>query len=206
MHAGIDIAVGYGTPIHASAGGTVIFAGWMGGYGNFVIIDHGGGLSTGYAHQSSIAVGGGSVAQGQVIGYVGCTGHCFGPHLHFEVRVNGSSGRSARLPLGALDVGAEALPPARCVAEGRAQARLDERDPCWLESGVGSGAAPRPVERVLDEVRLDGIAGEVAAGVDEVFVAFDLTRERVGAKEMSLAAVAAVVVARVLGVELLERS
>ena len=90
LHAGIDIGVGYGTPIHASASGTVIFAGWMGGYGNFVIIDHGGGLSTGYAHQSSIAVGGGTVSQGQVIGYVGCTGHCFGPHLHFEVRINGS--------------------------------------------------------------------------------------------------------------------
>jgi murein DD-endopeptidase MepM/ murein hydrolase activator NlpD len=91
MHMGIDIAVGYGTPIHASAGGAVIFAGWMGGYGNLVIVDHGGGLSTAYAHQSSIAVGGGSVAQGQVLGYVGCTGHCFGPHLHFEVRVNGSA-------------------------------------------------------------------------------------------------------------------
>jgi murein DD-endopeptidase MepM/ murein hydrolase activator NlpD len=90
MHTGIDIAVGYGTPIHAAASGTVIFAGWMGGYGNFVIVDHGGGMSTGYAHQSSIAVGGGSVTQGQVIGYVGCTGHCFGPHLHFEVRINGS--------------------------------------------------------------------------------------------------------------------
>jgi murein DD-endopeptidase MepM/ murein hydrolase activator NlpD len=90
LHAGIDIGVGYGTPIHAAASGTVIFAGWMGGYGNFVIIDHGGGISTGYAHQSSIAVGGGTVSQGQVIGYVGCTGHCFGPHLHFEVRVNGT--------------------------------------------------------------------------------------------------------------------
>jgi murein DD-endopeptidase MepM/ murein hydrolase activator NlpD len=90
LHAGIDIGAGYGTPIHASASGTVIFAGWMGGYGNFVIIDHGGGLSTGYAHQSSVAVGGGSVSQGQVIGYVGCTGHCFGPHLHFEVRINGT--------------------------------------------------------------------------------------------------------------------
>ena len=90
LHAGIDIAVPYGTPIHAAASGTVIFAGWMGGYGNFVIIDHGGGLSTAYGHQSSIAVGGGSVSQGQVIGYVGCTGHCFGPHLHFEVRVNGT--------------------------------------------------------------------------------------------------------------------
>jgi murein DD-endopeptidase MepM/ murein hydrolase activator NlpD len=91
MHTGIDIGVGYGTPIHASASGTVIFAGWMGGYGNFVIVDHGGGLSTAYAHQSSIAVGGGAVSQGQVLGYVGCTGHCFGPHLHYEVRVNGSA-------------------------------------------------------------------------------------------------------------------
>ena len=90
MHTGIDIGVGYGTPIHAAASGTVIFAGWMGGYGNFVIVDHGGGLSTAYAHQSSIAVGGGAVSQGQVLGYVGCTGHCFGPHLHFEVRINGS--------------------------------------------------------------------------------------------------------------------
>ena len=91
MHTGIDIGIGYGAPIVASAGGNVIFAGWMGGYGNFVIVDHGGGLSTAYAHQSSIAVGAGSVSQGQVLGYVGCTGHCFGPHLHFEVRVNGSA-------------------------------------------------------------------------------------------------------------------
>jgi murein DD-endopeptidase MepM/ murein hydrolase activator NlpD len=90
MHEGVDIAVGYGTPIHAAASGTVVFSGWMGGYGNFVIIDHGGGIATAYGHQSSIAVGGGTVSQGQVIGYVGCTGHCFGPHLHFEVRVNGS--------------------------------------------------------------------------------------------------------------------
>jgi murein DD-endopeptidase MepM/ murein hydrolase activator NlpD len=91
MHEGIDIGVGYGTPIHAAASGTVVFSGWMGGYGNFVIIDHGGGMATAYGHQSSIAVGGGqSVSQGQVIGYVGGTGHCFGPHLHFEVRINGS--------------------------------------------------------------------------------------------------------------------
>jgi murein DD-endopeptidase MepM/ murein hydrolase activator NlpD len=91
MHEGIDIAAGYGTPIHASAAGTVIYAGWMGGYGNLIIIDHGGGLATAYAHQSSFAVGGGSVSQGQTIGYIGCTGHCFGPHLHFEVRVNGGA-------------------------------------------------------------------------------------------------------------------
>jgi murein DD-endopeptidase MepM/ murein hydrolase activator NlpD len=91
MHTGIDIGVAYGTPIHAAASGRVIYAGWMDGYGNLVFIDHGRGLSTGYAHQSSIGVGNGqSVSQGQVIGYVGCTGHCFGPHLHFEVRVNGT--------------------------------------------------------------------------------------------------------------------
>src|SRR6187397_520921 len=92
MHEGIDIGVGYGTPIHAAASGTVIYSGWMSGYGNFVIIDHGGGMATAYGHQSSIAAGNGqSVSQGQVIGYVGCTGHCFGPHLHFEVRINGSA-------------------------------------------------------------------------------------------------------------------
>jgi murein DD-endopeptidase MepM/ murein hydrolase activator NlpD len=90
MHEGIDIAAGYGAPIAAAAAGVVIYAGWMGGYGNLIIIDHGGGLATAYAHQSSFAVGGGSVSQGQVIGYVGCTGHCFGPHVHFEVRINGS--------------------------------------------------------------------------------------------------------------------
>jgi murein DD-endopeptidase MepM/ murein hydrolase activator NlpD len=91
MHEGIDIGAPSGTPIHAAAAGTVIYAGWMEGYGNLVVIDHGNGLATAYGHQSSIAAGNGSgVSQGQVIGYVGCTGHCFGPHLHFEVRVNGT--------------------------------------------------------------------------------------------------------------------
>ena len=91
MHEGIDIGVSYGTPIHAAASGRVIYAGWMDGYGNLVAIDHGRGLSTAYGHQSRIAVSNGqTVSQGQVIGYVGCTGHCFGPHLHFEVRINGT--------------------------------------------------------------------------------------------------------------------
>ena len=89
MHEGIDIAAPTGTPIRAAAAGRVVYAGWMDGYGNLVAVDHGRGLSTAYAHQSSLAVGvGQTVSQGQTIGYVGCTGHCFGPHLHFEVRVN----------------------------------------------------------------------------------------------------------------------
>ena len=91
MHEGIDIGVGYGVPIRAAAAGTVIYCGWESGYGNLVAIDHGDSLSTAYGHQSSIAVScGQQVSQGQVIGYVGCTGHCFGPHLHFEVRINGN--------------------------------------------------------------------------------------------------------------------
>ncbi len=91
LHAGIDIGVPTGTPIHAAAEGIVIFSGWQGGYGNLVLIAHGNGIVTGYGHQSSIAVGDGAhVSQGEVIGYTGCTGHCTGPHLHFEVRVNGT--------------------------------------------------------------------------------------------------------------------
>ena len=91
MHQGIDIGVGYGTPIHAAAAGTVIYCGWEEGYGNFVVIDHGGNLATAYGHQSKIAVTcGQQVNQGDTIGYVGCTGHCTGPHLHFEVRVDGN--------------------------------------------------------------------------------------------------------------------
>jgi murein DD-endopeptidase MepM/ murein hydrolase activator NlpD len=90
MHEGIDIGAACGTTIHAAASGTVIYAGWMDGYGNITIIDHGGGLATAYGHQSSLYVGGGSVSQGQAIGAVGSTGHSTGCHLHFEVRVNGT--------------------------------------------------------------------------------------------------------------------
>jgi murein DD-endopeptidase MepM/ murein hydrolase activator NlpD len=91
MHQGIDIGAPTGTPIHAAAAGTVIYCGWEEGYGNFVVIDNGGNLATAYGHQSAIAVTcGQQVAQGQVIGYVGCTGHCTGPHLHFEVRIDGN--------------------------------------------------------------------------------------------------------------------
>jgi murein DD-endopeptidase MepM/ murein hydrolase activator NlpD len=90
MHEGIDLAVGSGTPVVASAAGTVIVAGWMGGYGNLVVIDHGNGIATAYGHNSGITVGyGQQVAQGQLIAYSGNTGNSTGPHVHFEVRVNG---------------------------------------------------------------------------------------------------------------------
>jgi murein DD-endopeptidase MepM/ murein hydrolase activator NlpD len=90
-HPGIDIGVGSGTPIRAAASGRVSLAGPQGGYGNYTCIQHSGSLSTCYAHQSSIGVSvGQQVRQGQVIGRVGCTGLCFGAHLHFEVRVNGA--------------------------------------------------------------------------------------------------------------------
>jgi murein DD-endopeptidase MepM/ murein hydrolase activator NlpD len=92
MHEGIDIAVSSGTPVVAAAAGTVIVAGWMGGYGNLVVVDHGGGVSTAYGHNTSVAVGvGQQVAQGQLIAYSGNTGHSTGPHVHFEVRINGAA-------------------------------------------------------------------------------------------------------------------
>lgn len=90
-HPGIDIGVPSGTPIRAAGAGVVQIAGPNGGYGNYTCIGHGGGVSTCYAHQSQINVSvGESVSQGQIIGISGCTGLCFGAHLHFEVRVNGS--------------------------------------------------------------------------------------------------------------------
>lgn len=91
-HSGIDIGVDYNTPIHAADGGTVILAGWCGGYGNAVIIDHGNGLQTLYGHNTSVAVSEGqTVSQGQVIAYSGSTGYSTGPHCHFEVRRNGEA-------------------------------------------------------------------------------------------------------------------
>ena len=91
MHEGIDIAVPAGTPIRAAQAGSVVLAAPTSGYGNYTCIDHGSGLSTCYAHQSSFAITSGSVGQGDVIGYVGCTGHCFGDHLHFETRLSGGA-------------------------------------------------------------------------------------------------------------------
>jgi murein DD-endopeptidase MepM/ murein hydrolase activator NlpD len=90
-HTGIDLSGETGTPIRAAADGIVITASWMGGYGQATVLDHGGPLATLYGHQSQILVRPGqAVSRGQVIGRVGCTGTCTGPHLHYEVRLNGS--------------------------------------------------------------------------------------------------------------------
>jgi murein DD-endopeptidase MepM/ murein hydrolase activator NlpD len=90
-HPGIDIGVPSGTPIRAADSGRVAIAGWTGGYGNYTCIQHTASLSSCYGHQSAIHVSvGQNVSQGQVIGLVGCTGLCFGAHLHFEVRINGA--------------------------------------------------------------------------------------------------------------------
>ncbi|MHB8731561.1 MAG: murein hydrolase activator EnvC family protein [bacterium] len=90
LHTGIDIAVPWGTPVKAAQSGTVLFVGWMTGYGNVVVLDHGNGVSTVYAHLSSYVVHAGeAVTRGQVIARAGSTGWSTGPHLHFEVRQDG---------------------------------------------------------------------------------------------------------------------
>ncbi|MGI8984139.1 MAG: murein hydrolase activator EnvC family protein [Acidimicrobiales bacterium] len=90
LHTGIDYGANTGVAIRAAADGVVVSAGWFGGYGNATIIDHGGGIATLYGHQSAMSVSAGQkVTQGQTIGRVGCTGDCTGPHVHFEVRLNG---------------------------------------------------------------------------------------------------------------------
>jgi murein DD-endopeptidase MepM/ murein hydrolase activator NlpD len=90
FHQGLDIAAPMGTTVTSAAGGTVIMAQWYGGYGNYILIDHGAGYSTGYGHLSAMYVSNGqSVQRGQAIGAVGSTGQSTGPHLHFEVRIAG---------------------------------------------------------------------------------------------------------------------
>ncbi|MGM7679330.1 M23 family metallopeptidase [Microbacterium sp. A94] len=90
FHYGVDLANGCGTPIFAAQSGTVDYAGWNGGYGNYVRIQHGGGVGTGYAHINSFAVSWGQwVNAGQIIAYAGNTGNSFGCHLHYEVYING---------------------------------------------------------------------------------------------------------------------
>lgn len=90
LHTGLDIGAATGTPAHTPLGGRVSFAGWGGGYGNYVVVDHGNGLQTAYAHLSSIHVRvGQTIGARDVVGKVGSTGNSTGPHLHFEVKRNG---------------------------------------------------------------------------------------------------------------------
>jgi murein DD-endopeptidase MepM/ murein hydrolase activator NlpD len=91
FHEGIDISAPTGTPIRAAMSGNIVIAAYTGGYGNYTCISHGGALSTCYGHQSGFARTSGSISQGSILGYVGSTGHSTGPHLHFEVRVNGQA-------------------------------------------------------------------------------------------------------------------
>ena len=90
MHEGIDIGCAYGTPNRAAASGTVIYSGWLGGYGNLVKLDHGRGIETRYGHLSGISVRlGERIKRGQLIGRMGSTGRSTGSHLHYEVRIDG---------------------------------------------------------------------------------------------------------------------
>jgi murein DD-endopeptidase MepM/ murein hydrolase activator NlpD len=99
LHAGIDIANNQGTPVRAAKAGTVILAGWNGGYGNCIVIDHGGGFSTLYGHNVRLRVSEGQrVSQGELIADMGSTGNSTGPHSHFETRINGTP----RDPMGYL--------------------------------------------------------------------------------------------------------
>ena len=92
LHAGLDLREETGAPVRATAGGKVVSAGWSGGYGNMVEIEHGNDMSTRYGHLSSISVSEGqSIAPGAILGRVGSTGRSTGPHLHYEVRVDGEA-------------------------------------------------------------------------------------------------------------------
>lgn len=91
-HSGVDFAAGTGTPVSATGSGTVTRSGWAGNYGYMVVIDHGDGVETRYAHLSRLDVAKGSkVDEGHQIGLVGSTGRSTGPHLHYEIRVNGAA-------------------------------------------------------------------------------------------------------------------
>jgi murein DD-endopeptidase MepM/ murein hydrolase activator NlpD len=153
-HAGLDIATAAGTAIRAAACGTVSSAGYAGGYGNMVCIRHSAGISTCYAHMSRIGASTGRyVRVGDVIGYVGCTGSCTGPHVHFEVRVNGratnplpylNGSRSARAASStrALRVARKAKPRRAKARRALARSRSDRSGGTVApDHGSGSGAA-----------------------------------------------------------------
>lgn len=145
LHAGLDVRAPYGSPVVAAAGGDVLSAGWRAAYGNVVVVHHGGGLASVYAHLAGIVVDEGQpVAQGQRLGFVGTTGRASGPHLHFEVRVHGSPVE----PLAYLPPHDEAqVPP----TEGQHNA-------VWAESLYFRGFDPKKPRRVLEQRHLEELA------------------------------------------------
>jgi murein DD-endopeptidase MepM/ murein hydrolase activator NlpD len=152
MHAGMDLAAAYGSPIVAATDGVVDFAGWHGGHGKFVRIAHGGGLGTGYGHMSRIAVRAGArVRQGQVIGYVGSTGLSTGPHVHYEVYRGGRPVNPSSISfittsqLAGADLAAFRATLARLTAvrPGAAQARAGMRAPSAAATAAVLGKAPQ---------------------------------------------------------------
>lgn len=150
MHTGIDIDGVTGDPIAASAGGRVTLATSYSGYGNAVIVDHGGGISTLYGHLSRVAVQSGDrVEQGQFLGAMGCTGHCFGDHLHFEVRIDGDAVDPLPYLTGSFSIFgetvADALDPVADAFEDQTKAPPAE-DPAPDDNGAG----PPPVTDIPD--------------------------------------------------------
>lgn len=142
MHSGLDFKASYGTPIYAVTDGTVAFAGRKGGYGNFVQLNHGGGLASGYGHMSRFAVTGGThVRRGQIIGYVGSTGLSTGPHLHYELYRGGRAVNPMSVKF-----------TQRAQLSGNDLARFKGRLNSLKSVKAGAALAPlRPTERVQEK-------------------------------------------------------
>jgi len=142
MHSGLDFKASYGTPIYAVTDGTVAFAGRKGGYGNFVQLNHGGGLASGYGHMSRFAVSSGTrVRRGQIIGYVGSTGLSTGPHLHYELYRGGRAVNPMSVKF-----------TQRAQLSGSDLARFKGRLNNLKSVKAGAALAPlRPTERVTEE-------------------------------------------------------
>lgn len=150
LHGGVDLRAALGAPVHAAAGGEVLLAGWIGPYGNVVVVHHGGGLATVYAHLGGFVVAEReAVADGQLLGYVGDTGRSFGPHLHFEVRVHGSP--------------VDPLVYLRDTSRFDLQRRHGQHNAVWAESIYLRGHDPKKPRRVLNDGELTAFARRLEA-------------------------------------------
>ncbi len=147
MHAGVDIGASWGSPIRASADGVVSFAGRHGGHGNFVRLEHGAGLGTGYGHMSSIAVRDGErVREGQIIGYVGSTGLSTGPHLHYEMYDHGRTINPLGSRMATTSSVVQQVDPAQVAAF---KAKLEQLKKIRPGAGLGTIAMARGSNAVL---------------------------------------------------------